>query len=73
MDKAGLEPLEGGKWHPYRRMWATSRKGHPVQDVARAGGWKTTAVVENIYQQADDETTLKVVLEETHVVGRKTG
>lgn len=30
-------------------------------------------MVEEIYQQADDETTLKVVLEETHVVGRKTG
>jgi hypothetical protein len=29
--------------------------------------------VENIYQQADEETTLKVVLEETHVVGTRTG
>jgi hypothetical protein len=62
-----MEPLRGGKWHPYRRMWATSRKGLPVQDVAKAGGWKTPSVVQNIYQQADEETTLRVVLHDGRV------
>ena len=35
----------------------------PVQDVARAGGWKCHAVVQDIYTQADDETILQVVLD----------
>ena len=35
---AGLTPLLGGRWHPFRRKWATERKGYPVKDVAAAGG-----------------------------------
>ncbi len=30
---AGLELLDGGDFHPYRRKWATERKHLPVQDV----------------------------------------
>lgn len=36
---AELEPREGGLWHPFRRLWASSRKDLPDVDVARAGGW----------------------------------
>ena len=39
------------------------RKHLPVQDVARAGGWKSHGVVQDIYTQADSETTLRVVLD----------
>jgi integrase len=35
---AKLPKLEGGLWHPYRRKWATERKGHSLKDVAAAGG-----------------------------------
>lgn len=61
---AGLEPQDGSLWHAYRRMWATSRKHLPSQDVARAGGWSTVRMVEEIYTRADDDTTLSVVLHE---------
>jgi hypothetical protein len=37
---AGLEKLERGTWHPYRRKWATARKHLPLADVAAAGGWQ---------------------------------
>ena len=52
----------GSLWHAYRRKWATERKHLPVQDVAGVGGWKSNAMVLNIYTQADDETMLQVVL-----------
>jgi len=49
-----------GGWHMLRRGWATARKHLPIQDVAAAGGWLDTATPAQIYQQADDEMTLKV-------------
>jgi integrase len=64
---ARLEPLKGTLWHAYRRGWATARKGLPVADVAKAGGWKTPQVVQSIYQQADAATTLRVVLHTAEV------
>jgi len=62
--KAGLEPLDGGDFHPYRRKWATERKGHPIEDVMKAGSWKSRQALEESYLQADEESTLAVVLEE---------
>lgn len=58
---AGLEPQRRTLWHAYRRLWASARKHLPVKDVAAAGGWKTTFVLQEIYQQPDDETLLRVV------------
>lgn len=58
---AGLEPLEHGRWHPYRRMWATERKHLPAQDVAQAGGWSSIETMQTCYQHADAETLLEVV------------
>jgi integrase len=59
---AGLEHLERGCWHPFRRAWATSRKHLPVRDVAEAGGWQSVAVLLACYQLPDDMTTEEVVL-----------
>lgn len=59
---AGLEHLERGRWHCFRRAWATARKHLPLKDVAEAGGWQSTAVLLNCYQQADDFTVEEVVL-----------
>ena len=62
---AGVPKQEGGLWHPYRRKWATERKDLPVADVAAAGGWSDRATVQNIYQQVDQETLLRVVTSPT--------
>lgn len=52
-ERAKLTPQRGGLWHPFRRKWASERKGHPVVDVAAAGGWKDVRTVQNSYQQVD--------------------
>jgi integrase len=57
----GLAPQKRGAFHPYRRRWATVRKHFPAQDVAQAGGWSSAATVRDIYQLADEETTLRAV------------
>lgn len=59
---AGLEPIKGGAWHMLRRKWATERKHLPAIDVAAAGGWKGVETLQRVYQQADQETMLHVVL-----------
>jgi len=61
---AKLPKLEGGLWHPYRRKWATERKGHSLKDVAAAGGWLDTETLLKCYQQPDNETLLAVMSEE---------
>src|SRR3989441_9064742 len=63
---AKIVPQRRGMWHSSRRKWATERKGHPVKDVAAAGGWRTEEVLTTSYQQADAETIKKVVLHPTH-------
>ncbi len=62
-EKAKLPRLEGGLWHPWRRKWATERKGMPVKDVAAAGGWSDTATLLKSYQQSDEATLTQVVLD----------
>jgi integrase len=56
---AGVEKLEGGLWHAYRRKWATERKDLPLKDMAAAGGWKDVATLLTSYQHADEGTMLK--------------
>ncbi|MGE5230791.1 MAG: tyrosine-type recombinase/integrase, partial [Deltaproteobacteria bacterium] len=58
---AGVERLEGGLWHAYRRKWATERKELPLKDVAAAGGWKDVTTLLTCYQHADEATMLKVM------------
>ena len=58
---AELPKLQGGRWHPYRRLWATERKHVPVQDVAAAGGWSSVETVRQIYQQSDPAGVLRAV------------
>ena len=58
---ANVPKLRGGRWHPYRRLWATERKHLPVQDVAAAGGWGDTQALATLYQKADPATVLQVV------------
>jgi len=58
---AGIEKLEGGLWHTYRRKWATERKDLPLKDVATAGGWKDVTTLLTCNQHADEATMLKVM------------
>jgi hypothetical protein len=69
-ETAGLPKLRGSLWHAYRRKWATERKGHPLKDVAEAGGWKDTETLLRCYQQPDSETLL-AVMSETRKVREK--
>jgi integrase len=61
--RAGLKPLSGGLWHPFRRKFATERKHLPLRDVAAAGGWKEPRTLLECYQQSDNATLQAVVLE----------
>jgi len=38
--RAGLETLRRGLWHPWKRKRATECKHMPLNNVAKAGGWK---------------------------------
>lgn len=58
---AKLPKLDRGTFHPYRRLWASERKGLPDVDVAHAAGWKDTRAMKVSYQQADPATVLRVV------------
>jgi hypothetical protein len=60
---AGLQPLRGGVWPPFRRRWATERKHLPAKDVAAVGGWVDTTTLERRYQVADAEMMERVVME----------
>jgi integrase len=68
--RAGLETLKGGLWHPWRRKWATERKDMPVKDVAAAGGWRDPTTLLKCYQQPDEETMRRVVLEAPKLLSR---
>lgn len=58
---ANLPHLTGGVWHPFRRGWATARKHHPAQDLAKLGGWRDVATMQRSYQQADGQTIRTIV------------
>ena len=58
---AKLTAIEGGDWHPYRRLWATERKGLPLTDVMGAGGWSDQRTMQK-YMQQDPATTSAVML-----------
>jgi integrase len=68
--RAGLETLRGGLWHPWRRKWATERKDMPLRDVAAAGGWRDPTTLLKCYQQPDEETMRRVVLEAPKLLSR---
>ena len=60
---AGVPKQDGALWHAYRRKWATERKHLSEVDVAAAGGWADPNTLRLIYQQPDQASMLKVILE----------
>lgn len=61
-ERAGILPLEGGDWHPYRRLWSTRRKNLPWADIQAVTGRKDRRTFERSYTVADPETMLAVVM-----------
>ena len=57
---AGVKRPKGGLWHPFRRRWATKRKGLPLSDVAETGGWDDVRTLLTCYQLADPDTMRRV-------------
>ena len=58
---AGLEHLERGGWHQFRRGFATARKHLSDTDVAAAAGWDRTDTMKLCYQQPDEAGILAAV------------
>jgi integrase len=58
---ADLPAVKRLGWHGFRRAWATNRKGLPLADVMRAGGWRDVKALQEAYSQADARTTLHVM------------
>ena len=54
--KAGLEPVQGLRWHSLRRKFATDLKDVPLPDLQELGGWKTAQTILECYQQPDAVT-----------------
>ena len=64
---AKLPKLPGALWKCWRTSWASARKSHPLRDVMYAGGWRTPAVLVEVYQAADAES-VRAVVEESRKV-----
>jgi len=63
---AELPKLEGGLWHPFRRMWAMCRKDMPIRDVMEVGGWDDFETI--LKYMLPDHGTMLRVLEEAPVL-----
>ena len=61
--RAKLPKLKGGLWHPYRRKWATERKGYSTSDVMAVGGWLDHSTFLRSYQLPDQATLVRVANE----------
>src|SRR5207253_7014700 len=71
--QAGVPRLEGGRWHAYRRKWATERGDVPLKALMVAGGWKDMQTLLTCYQQPTDDALLDVMAHPTKLRERKTG
>jgi integrase len=58
---AGLSHVRGGRFHAFRRKWATERKHMPLVDVMAAGGWKDPGTLHTSYQHATQDGMLEVM------------
>lgn len=58
---AGLPKINGGVYHPYRRLFASERRHLPDLDVAAAGGWKDPETMRKSYQRSDAVAVLSAV------------
>ena len=61
--KAKLPKLAGGRWHPYRRLFATELAHVPAKTAAMLGGWKNPATMQRLYQQPTGESLYAAAME----------
>ena len=62
-EKAQLPKLAGGRWHPYRRLFATELAHVPAKTAAMLGGWKNPATMQRLYQQPTGESLYAAAME----------
>ena len=60
---ANLPRLSGGRWHPYRRLFATELAHVPAKTAAMLGGWKNPATMQALYQQPTGESLYAAAME----------
>ena len=65
--KADLPKLAGGRWHPYRRLFATELAHVPAKTAAMLGGWRNPTTMQRLYQQPSGESLYAAAAE----VGKK--
>lgn len=70
---SGVPHLKGGRFHPYRRKWATERKHLPLVDVMGAGGWKDAQTYTTCYAHATAAGMLEVMSTPVKLRDRKMG
>lgn len=58
-----MEHIDGLGWHGLRRKFATELKSVPLTDLSHLGGWKTATTVIECYQQPDEVTMRKALME----------
>ena len=61
--EAKLPKLAGGRWHPYRRLFATELAHVPAKTAAMLGGWKNPATMQRLYQQPTGESLYAAAME----------
>ena len=70
---AGLPHLKGGRFHPFRRKWATERKNMSLVDVMAAGGWRDAQTLHSCYQLATTDGMLEVMSTPVKLRDREVG
>lgn len=60
--RADVRSIDGGDFHPYRRLWSTLRKDQPWADIQAVTGRKDRRTFEASYTAADPDTMLAVVM-----------
>ena len=58
---ADLHHLKQGAWHMERRSFATRKKHRSAKEVAEAGGWADTKIVEELYTEITLSDQLEVL------------
>ena len=59
---AKLSHIAGMGWHSLRRKFATELKHIPLTDLCELGGWKTAQTILMCYQQPNQQTMRRALL-----------
>ena len=65
---AGIEHIAQRGWHGFRRRFATQRRHLPSKDVAYLGGWVSTHIMQQAYEQVDRDGLAAVLADKRPLV-----